>query len=117
MRMASLRRGETGQASVELAAAGAASALAALVAFQLLAAGYSAVMADHAAEAAAIAMVNGRGPERAAQEAVPGWPRRLLDVRRHGGRVEVTLVAPTPIAFLGERLSFSSEAVVRERRQ
>jgi hypothetical protein len=107
--------GDRGQASVELVAAAATLALAALVAFQLLAAGYGAVMADHAAEAAAIAIVNGRIPEQAARDAVPGWPRRLLDVRRRRGRVAVTLVAPSPLSILGERLSFTSHATVRER--
>ena len=102
-----------GQASVELVAGALGLMLAGFVAFQLLAAGYAAVMAGHAAEAAALALANGRAPEDAADAAVPGWPRHAERVRREGGRVFVTLVPPSPLGFLRERLAVTSEAAVR----
>ena len=102
-----------GQASVELLGGAAVVFLVALVGFQLLAIGYGAVMADHAAEAAALALANGRQPEQAARAAVPGWPHRAMSVQSTGGQVRVTLVPPSPLAFLRERLVVSGEAAVR----
>lgn len=99
-----------GQASVELVGTLGALALAALVAFQLLAAGYAAVMADHAAEAAALALANGREPGGAARAAVPGWPRSALRVHSDGRRVAVELTPPSPLRFLRERLRLTGEA-------
>jgi hypothetical protein len=87
--------------------------LSALVAFQLLAVGYGLVMADHAAEAAALALANGHDAEAAARAAVPGWPRPALRVASARGRVSVTLVVPSPLRFLRERLAITGEAVVR----
>jgi hypothetical protein len=107
--------GGRGQASVELVAATVVVLLAGLVGFQLLAAGYAAVMADHAAEAAALAVANGREPERAAVRALPAWPQRALSVERHGGHVRVRLVPPSPLRFLRGRLSVSADATVRPR--
>jgi hypothetical protein len=105
--------GERGQASVELAAGGAAVLAAALVALQLLAAGYAAVMADHAAEAGALAVADRRDPAHAARSAVPGWPDRAAAVELEGDAVRVTLVPPSPFAFLRKRLSVTGRAVVR----
>lgn len=104
---------ETGQASVEVAAGAAAMALAALVALQLLAAGYAAVMAGHAAEAGALALANGRGAGDAARSAVPGWPDTAAHVRVEGNAVVVTLVPPSPLRFVRERLSVTGRAAVR----
>ena len=101
-----------GQASVELVAGATVVVVLGLIGLQLLAVGYAAVMADHAAEAAALALVNGREPEAAARHAVPGWPEAALRVRSRGGRVMVTLLAPTPIRFLRERLTIRGEAAV-----
>ena len=102
--------GRSGQASVELVGTLGALALAALVAFQLLAAGYAAVMADHAAEAAALALANGREPGAAARAAVPGWPDSALRVRSDGRRVAVELTTPSPLRFLRDRLRLTGEA-------
>ena len=104
---------EAGQASVELAAGAVVAILAGLVALQLLAAGYAAVMADHAAEAGALALANGRAPAAAARSAVPGWPARATRVRVDGGAVEVTLVPAALFSPLRERLSATGRAVVR----
>lgn len=102
-----------GQASVELVAGAVCVLLAGLVAFQLLVAGYAAVMAGHAAEAAALALANGRTAGDAARAAVPGWPRGAARVRTRGERVYVTLVPPSPLEFLRDRLAVTGEAAVR----
>jgi hypothetical protein len=101
-----------GQASVELLGASLALLLTGLIGLQLLAAGYGAVMADDAAEAAALALVNGRAPRDAARAAVPGWPARAIDVRRHEDRVTVALRTPSPLRMLRGRLTFESTARV-----
>ena len=63
---------ERGQATVELVAALPALLLAALVALQLLAAGYALTLADGAAEAGALALASGGSAAEAAREALPG---------------------------------------------
>jgi hypothetical protein len=104
-----------GQASVELVGVAAALLLASLIGFQVLAAGYAAVMADHAAEAAALALASSRPAAPAAADAVPGWPRRALRVRRDGDEVEVTLLPPSPLRFLRDRLAVSADAAISSR--
>ena len=102
-----------GQASIEVVGGSLALLLVGLIGLQLLAAGYAAVMADHAAEAAALALAGGGEPRRAARAAVPGWPKRAMRVRVGRGLVAVTLAAPSPLAFLRGRLAFRGEAAVR----
>jgi hypothetical protein len=104
-----------GQASVELAGGVAAVLLLAFIGFQLLAVGYGAVMADHAAEAAALALAVGDDPDTAAAAAVPGWPKDALRVRSALNRVEVTLLPPTALSFLRGRVAVTGVAVVRPR--
>jgi hypothetical protein len=103
-----------GQASVELVGSVAFVLLVGLVALQLLAAGYAAAMADNAAEAAALAIANGRDPIREARAALPGWPARAVAVQRHRGRVGVELSPPSPLGFLRRRLRVTATAAVRE---
>jgi hypothetical protein len=107
------RRGESGQASVELAAGAAVTVVVALLALQLLAAGYAAVMADHAAEAGALALANGRAPAEAARSAVPGWPQGASRIQIEGNAVRVTLVPPSPFGYLRGHLAATGRAVVR----
>lgn len=102
-----------GQASVELVGGAVGLILMGLIAFQLLAAGYAIVMADHAAEAAALALANGRATSDAARAAVPGWPRDAARVHRRGSRVYVTLVPPSPLRLLRDRLAVTGDAAVR----
>jgi hypothetical protein len=103
-----------GQASVEVVGSAGFLLLAGLIGFQLLGFGYAAVMADNAAEAAALAIVNGRDPGAAAREALPAWPAGAVRVRAERGRVTVTLLPPSPLRLLRERLATTAEAVVRE---
>ena len=102
---------ERGQAAVELVGAAALLAIAGLAAFQVLAAGHAVAVADGAAEAAALALANGRDPERAARAAAPGWPRRAMRVERDGGTVRVTLAPRTPLGILRGRLRVSARGL------
>jgi hypothetical protein len=75
---------QRGQATVELVAAVPALLLAALVALQLLAAGYALTLADGAAEAGALALASGGSPAEAAREALPGWAEDDVSVEVDG---------------------------------
>ena len=104
---------ERGQATVELVAALPALLLAALVALQLLAAGYAMTLADGAAEAGALALASGGSATEAAREALPGWAKDDAAVAVEGGTVSVQLRAPSPIPALSKRLTISSSANAR----
>ena len=107
---------ERGQATVELVAALPALLLAALVALQLLVAGYALTLADGAAEAGALALASGGSATEAAQAALPGWAEDDVAVGVEGGRVSVRLRPPSPIEALSERLAVSSSAAARPAR-
>jgi hypothetical protein len=107
---------ERGQATVELVAALPALLLAALVALQLLVAGYAMALADGAAEAGALALASGGPAADAARAALPGWAEDDVSVRVEGGTVSVRLRPPSPIAALSERLAVSSSAAARPAR-
>jgi hypothetical protein len=70
-------------------------------------------MADHAAEAGALAIANGRPAGAAAKAAVPGWPDRAIRVTVRGDEVAVTLRPPSPFGFVRRRLQITGHAVVR----
>ncbi len=106
----------SGQASVELVAALPLVVLAALVALQLLAAGYALTLADGAAEAGALALAAGGPAPEAARAALPGWAEDDVEVRVEGGRVTVRLRPPSPFRALAEGLEVSSEASARPAR-
>ncbi|MFN8216480.1 MAG: hypothetical protein U0R71_07765 [Solirubrobacterales bacterium] len=107
---------ERGQASVELVAALPALLLAALVALQLLAAGYALTLADGAAEAGALALASGGSGAAAARQALPGWARDDVSVEVRGGTVSVRLRPPSPLRALADRLEVTSSASAREAR-
>jgi hypothetical protein len=104
---------ERGQASVELVAAIPALLLAALVALQLLLAGYSLTLADGAAEAGAMALAGGRPAGPAVRDALPGWARGRSDVDVDGGRLTVRLQPPSPLSSIANELAVSSSIWVR----
>jgi hypothetical protein len=106
---------EQGQASIELVAALPALLLAALLALQLLAAGYAMTLADGAAEAGALALASGRSAVGAARAALPGWARGDADVSVNGGRVTVRLRPPSPLRSVADRLAVTSSAAARPR--
>lgn len=103
-------KADSGQASIEAVAGIAALLLAGLLCFQLLATGYSATVVDGAAAAGAVALVRGKPVEPAVRDALPGWARSRVSVRRLGERVEVTIRPPSPFAALSDRISLTSTA-------
>jgi hypothetical protein len=113
--MAERLAAESGQASIELVAGLPALLLAALLALQLLAAGYSMTLADGASEAGALALAAGRPARAAVKEALPGWAEDDVEVSVRAGRVTVELNPPSPLAAVGERLAVTSTAVARPR--
>jgi hypothetical protein len=108
--------GERGQATVELVAALPALLLAALVALQLLVAGYAMTLADGAAEAGALALASGGSVTEAARGALPGWAEDDVSVAVDGGRVSVRLRPPSPLEAIARRLEVTSSAAARPAR-
>lgn len=106
-------KADSGQASIEAVAGIAVLLLAGLLCFQLLATGYSATVVDGAATAGAVALVQGKPVEAAVRDALPGWARTRVSVRRFGERVEVTIHPPTPFAALSDRISLTSTAFAK----
>jgi len=107
---------EQGQATVELVAALPALLLSALVALQLLAAGYAMTLADGAAEAGALALASGGSAPERARGALPGWAEDDVSVVVEGGEVTVRLRPPSPFRAVAERLQVSSSAAARPAR-
>lgn len=97
-------RSESGQASVELVVLAPLLVAVVLAAAQLLAAGAARELAGHAAEAAAVAMLQDEDPAAAARDAVPGWSRRRIAVRVAGRRVHVRMRPPSPIGAIAGML-------------
>lgn len=98
-------RDHRGQASVEVVAL-LPFVLAVLFAVaQLLVAGLAREQAGTAAQAGAMAVLQGDDPEQAAREAVPGWARSRMRVRVRGRRAEVRLRPPVIVPRLGDALT------------
>jgi hypothetical protein len=104
---------ERGQASVELLAGLPLLSAAALVAAQLLLAGYALTLADGSAEAGAIAAAAGGDAGEAARAALPSWARERAEIGVDGGRVRVEVKPPAPVGAVAELLSVRSEAWAR----
>jgi len=104
--------GERGQASVELIGLLPLLIAVALAAAQLLAVGYSSVLAGNAAEAGALALAGGDDPRAGAREALPGWSRVHARVSVSGGEVRVELRPPTLVRALAGPLEVSASAAV-----
>lgn len=101
---------EAGQASIELVAVAPLIVAAALAASQLLAAGAAQELADHAAEAGAVALLQQTDPAAAARDAVPGWSRGRVVVRVQDRRVRVRLRPRAFLPALAEALEATGEA-------
>jgi hypothetical protein len=69
-------------------------------------------MADHSAQAAAMALAAGRPARAAALEAVPGWPERALRVRSGAETVRVSLEPPSLLRLVGTRIAVEGRAAV-----
>ena len=85
-----------------------------LAAFQLLAVGYTSVLAGTAAEAGALALAGGADAHAAVREALPAWSRARARVNVDDGRVAVRLRPPSLLAALEERLEVSAHAAVED---
>jgi hypothetical protein len=105
----------SGQASIELVAGLPALLLAALLALQLLAAGYALTLVDGAAEAGALALASGQPVGPAVRGALPGWAKDDVDVVVRGGEVTVRLRPPSPFPPVADRLAIASSAAARPR--
>jgi hypothetical protein len=101
---------EGGQSSVEFVALAPLLAVIALAVAQLLAAGAVSELAEHAAGAAAVAILQETDPAAAARDAVPGWSRRRMTVRVVGRRVHVQMRPPSPIAAITKLLRADATA-------
>jgi pilus assembly protein CpaE len=108
-----MRSSTRGQASVELLGAVPVVLLLGLVLLQLLAVGYSAVLAGNAAEAAALAVAGGGEAVDAARAAVPGWSRARMRVAVRDGRVEVRMRPPTALDAVANELEVHADAAVQ----
>ena len=73
----------------------------------LLSAGRAEEAAGSAAEAGAVALLQGREPRAAARAALAGWPARRAQVRITGRRVTIRV---TPAGPFGARLRASAAA-------
>jgi hypothetical protein len=102
--------GQRGQATVEVVGLLPLLAIAGLATLQLLAAGAAREYAGHAAEAAALAIAEGRDPAAAARDAIPGWSARRLTVRAAGRRVHVRLRPPAIVHAVGDLLAADADA-------
>jgi hypothetical protein len=99
--------GARGQATVELVGILPLAVLVALAVGQLLAAGAARELAGNAAEAGAVAILQGGDPSAAARDALPGWSDDRADVRVDGRIVRVRLRPLGVIPGMAERLAAS----------
>ena len=109
------RRAEAGQATIELVGALPLLVAVALAAGQVLSAGLARELADHAAEAGAVASLQDADPADAARRALPGWARDRISVRVSAGAVEVRLRPPVLIPGTASLLTASAAARMRAR--
>jgi len=107
-----VRREERGQAAVELLGILPLILAVAIAAAQLLAVGYSSVLAGNAAEAGAIALAGGGDARTAAREALPGWSRARAGFSADGGEVRVRLRPPTLLRALAGEFEVTGRAAV-----
>jgi hypothetical protein len=105
-------RDEGGQATLELLGLLPVLLVVALAGAQLLAVGYSSVLAGNAAEAGALALAGGADPRAGVRAALPGWLRAHARVSAAGGEVRVRLRPPTLLGPLAAPLEVSAVAAV-----
>lgn len=103
-------RSERGQALVELIGGVPLILTVGLVLLQLLAAGYSAVLAGSAAEAGALALAADGDARAAVERALPGWSEAGASVEVGRESVRVRLRPPSPIAAVSRRLEVTANA-------
>jgi len=102
--------GEAGQASVELLGMVPLCVVVALGAGELLSAGIARSAADGAAQAAAMALVQGGDPEQAARAAIPGWSHSRLTLDVSGRHIHVHLTPPALLPGTAALLATNADA-------
>lgn len=103
---------ERGQALVELIAGLPLMLTVGLVLLQLLATGYSVVLAGAAAEAGALALAGGADARGAVRRALPGWSQARASVDVGDDSVRVRLRPPSPIPVVARKLEVTRDAAV-----
>ena len=105
-----MRRGERGQATLELLAVLPLLLVVAGGAGQALSAGLARELADHAAEAGAVALLQDGDPRDAVRRSVPGWARGRMAITVAGSEVRVRLRPPAIVPGLGDLLDAHARA-------
>lgn len=106
-------RDTRGQSTVELVGLIPLLVTVVFSAAQLLAAGVAGELADHAAQAGAMALLQGgASPDDAARDALPGWARDRAEVEVRGRRVFVELRPPSPLGPVADALTAHAVADV-----
>lgn len=108
--MSGQMRSASGQSTVEVVGLLPVLLAVGLAVFSLLSAGRAEEAAGGAAEAGAVAMLQGREPAAAVRAALHGWPAERTQVRVAGRRVTVRV---TPSGPFGARLRASATAAAR----
>jgi hypothetical protein len=108
------RRRDGGQATIELVGALPIVLAVCLALTQALAAGVARELADHAAEAGAVALLEDSDPSAAARAALPGWAHTRVAVTVSGTDVAVRLHPPTIVPGLGDLLDARAHAKAGE---
>src|SRR5581483_9984706 len=101
---------ERGQSTVELVAMLPLLLAVVLAVVQLLLAGAASEYAGHAAEAGAVALLEGADPVAAAREAIPGWSRSRVDVVVRGGVVRVAVEPAALVPPLAAAMTAHAQA-------
>lgn len=101
---------DRGQSTVEVVALLPLLLAVVLAGAQLLVAGLAREQAGTAAQAAAMALLQGDDPQDAARDAVPGWARSRVRVRVRGQRVEVRMRPPAIVPGLAGGLTATVRA-------
>jgi hypothetical protein len=101
---------EAGQATVELVALLPVLLLIGLAAAAMLAGHGAREQAGHAAQAGAMAMLQGGDPRESARRALPAGVRRRAAIEIHGRRVTVRVRPPLPLVARATTAEVSADA-------
>ncbi len=104
-------RREEGQSALELVGVLPLVVGVVFAALQVLSAGFATELANHAAEAGALALAQGRDPQEAIDKSLPAWPHGKIQQRvSHGRVVEVTVVPLKFVPLLAQELTATARS-------